>query len=155
MKSHRDRRVDLGILGILAKLRRGKEIRPLNGPYGAVFEAGLLGSNRGRENSVQNHTFYHNIPHFSGLAWTHRNRGYVDGKTRHPRNPCVPTLGGSSALERGLQTGPFNANDRGLSHIVSYYHTMLMDLSGWSTKVFSNEAYWLGVWLTVLSLSSL
>jgi hypothetical protein len=77
------------------------------------------------------------------------------GKPRHPRILRIPTLGGSSALERGLQKGPFNANNQGLSHIVSYYHTMLMGLSGWVYGIFSNDPYWLGVWLTSLSLSSL
>jgi len=131
------------------------EIRPLNGAYGAVFEAGLLGSNRGRGNSVQNHTFYHYLPHFSRMAWMHGNRGYMVGKPRHPRILCVPTLGGSSALERGFQKGSFNANNQDLSHIVSYYHTMLMGLFGWAYWIFSNEPYWLGVWITILSLSSL
>jgi hypothetical protein len=66
-------------------------------------------------------TVYHIFPGWLGAIET---VGVWMGKPRHPRILRIPTLGGSSGLERGFQKGPLIANNKGLSHILSYYHTM-------------------------------
>ena len=50
-------------------------------------------------------TLYHDFPHALGTVGT---RSVWVGKSGQHRNPCKPTLGGSSGLQRGFQMGLFS-----------------------------------------------
>ena len=82
-------------------------------------------------------TIYHDFPHALGTVGT---RPVRVGKSGQHRNQCKPTLGGSSALQRGFRKGLFSVvySRMGFPHnmILLYYV-----LGGNKTRVWSTIGF--------------